>query len=86
MTILSIPNNVIGPVLRGLCSSHSAIVRRISNLLHDLSNTIIDYDPKGPLLPHLKAKALITYCTGLGGLAAESIEAKLNAKEHAFTS
>ena len=61
MTIPSIFNDVIGPVMRGPSSSHSAAACRIGNLLHDLmhgsiSNVIIDYDPNGSLVTTHKSQ------------------------------
>ena len=55
MAISSIFNDVIGPVMRGPSSSHSAAACRIGLLLHDLmkgdiTNVVIDYDPNGSLV------------------------------------
>lgn len=55
MAISSIFNDVIGPVMRGPSSSHSAAACRIGLLLSDLMNGIIeqveiDYDPNGSLV------------------------------------
>ena len=55
MAISSIFNDVIGPVMRGPSSSHSAAACRIGLLLHDLmegeiTDVIIDYDPNGSLV------------------------------------
>lgn len=55
MAISSIFNDVIGPVMRGPSSSHSAAACRIGLLLRDLMqaeihNVIIDYDPNGSLV------------------------------------
>lgn len=55
MAISSIFNDVIGPVMRGPSSSHSAAACRIGLLLRDLmhediANVIIDYDPNGSLV------------------------------------
>ena len=55
MAISSIFNDVIGPVMRGPSSSHSAAACRIGLLLHDLmkgdiSSLVIDYDPNGSLV------------------------------------
>ncbi len=55
MAISSIFNDVIGPVMRGPSSSHSAAACRIGLLLNDLmlgeiTNVEIDYDPNGSLV------------------------------------
>lgn len=55
MAVSSIFNDVIGPVMRGPSSSHSAAACRIGLLLRDLINAditdvIIDYDPNGSLV------------------------------------
>jgi len=55
MATSSIFNDVIGPVMRGPSSSHSAAACRIGLLLHDLmkgdiSSIVIDYDPNGSLV------------------------------------
>ena len=55
MAISSIFNDVIGPVMRGPSSSHSAAACRIGLLLRDLmkgdiSRIVIDYDPNGSLV------------------------------------
>lgn len=55
MAISSIFNDVIGPVMRGPSSSHSAAGCRIGLLLRDLidgniRDVIIDYDPNGSLV------------------------------------
>jgi len=55
MAISSIFNDVIGPVMRGPSSSHSAAACRIGLLLRDLmkgdiSSIVIDYDPNGSLV------------------------------------
>lgn len=55
MAISSIFNDVIGPVMRGPSSSHSAAACRIGRLLHDLmkgdiTDLVIDYDPNGSLV------------------------------------
>jgi L-serine dehydratase len=55
MAVSSIFNDVIGPVMRGPSSSHSAAACRIGLLLHDLmkgeiDNLVIDYDPTGSLV------------------------------------
>ena len=55
MAISSIFNDVIGPVMRGPSSSHSAAACRIGLLLHDLmkgdiTDVVIDYDPNGSLV------------------------------------
>lgn len=55
MAIASIFNDVIGPVMRGPSSSHSAAACRIGLLLRDLmkneiTNVFIDYDPNGSLV------------------------------------
>ena len=55
MAISSIFNDVIGPVMRGPSSSHSAAACRIGLLLRDLmkgeiNDVVIDYDPNGSLV------------------------------------
>ncbi|MFY0686682.1 MAG: L-serine ammonia-lyase, iron-sulfur-dependent, subunit alpha [Cyclobacteriaceae bacterium] len=55
MAISSIFNDVIGPVMRGPSSSHSAAACRIGLLLHDLmhgnvKSLVVDYDPNGSLV------------------------------------
>ena len=55
MAVSSIFNDVIGPVMRGPSSSHSAAACRIGLLLHDLmkgeiDDVVIDYDPNGSLV------------------------------------
>ena len=55
MAISSIFNDVIGPVMRGPSSSHSAAACRIGLLLNDLmkgeiTDVVIDYDPNGSLV------------------------------------
>ncbi len=55
MPVSSIFNDVIGPVMRGPSSSHSAAACRIGLLLRDLmegeiTDVIIDYDPNGSLV------------------------------------
>ena len=55
MAVSSIFNDVIGPVMRGPSSSHSAAACRIGLLLRDLidgdiKDVIIDYDPNGSLV------------------------------------
>ena len=55
MAISSIFNDVIGPVMRGPSSSHSAAACRIGLLLKDLigndiESVIVDYDPNGSLV------------------------------------
>jgi len=55
MAISSIFNDVIGPVMRGPSSSHSAAACRIGLLICDLmheniSSVVIDYDPNGSLV------------------------------------
>ena len=55
MAISSIFNDVLGPVMRGPSSSHSAAACRIGLLLHDLmkgeiTDVVIDYDPNGSLV------------------------------------
>ena len=55
MAVSSIFNDVIGPVMRGPSSSHSAAACRIGLLLRDLmkgeiSDIVIDYDPNGSLV------------------------------------
>ena len=55
MAISSIFNDVMGPVMRGPSSSHSAAACRIGLLLHDLmkgeiTDVVIDYDPNGSLV------------------------------------
>jgi len=55
MAISSIFNDVIGPVMRGPSSSHSAAACRIGLLLRDLmqgeiTDVVIDYDPNGSLV------------------------------------
>ena len=55
MAVSSIFNDVIGPVMRGPSSSHSAAACRIGLLLHDLMkgeiyDVVIDYDPNGSLV------------------------------------
>ena len=55
MAISSIFNDVIGPVMRGPSSSHSAAACRMGLLLHDLmkgevTDMVIDYDPNGSLV------------------------------------
>ena len=55
MPTSSIFNDVIGPVMRGPSSSHSAAACRIGLLLHDLMDgdiglVEIDYDPNGSLV------------------------------------
>jgi L-serine dehydratase len=55
MAVSSIFNDVIGPVMRGPSSSHSAAGCRIGLLLRDLMDAdieqvIIDYDPNGSLV------------------------------------
>ena len=55
MAISSIFNDVIGPVMRGPSSSHSAAACRIGLLIHDLmkgdiTDVVIDYDPNGSLV------------------------------------
>lgn len=55
MAISSIFNDVIGPVMRGPSSSHSAAACRIGLLLRDLigaeiTDLVIDYDPNGSLV------------------------------------
>ncbi len=55
MAISSIFNDVIGPVMRGPSSSHSAAACRIGRLLRDLmhediKSLVIDYDPNGSLV------------------------------------
>ena len=55
MSISSIFNDVIGPVMRGPSSSHSAAACRIGLLLRDLiganiMDVVIDYDPNGSLV------------------------------------
>jgi len=55
MAVSSIFNDVIGPVMRGPSSSHSAAACRIGLLLRDLmegniTDVIIDYDPNGSLV------------------------------------
>ena len=55
MTVSSIFNDVIGPVMRGPSSSHSAAGCRIGLLLRDLiaggiEDVVIDHDPHGSLV------------------------------------
>lgn len=55
MSISSIFNDVIGPVMRGPSSSHSAAACRIGLLLRDLidakiTHLVVDYDPNGSLV------------------------------------
>jgi L-serine dehydratase len=55
MSVSSIFNDVIGPVMRGPSSSHSAAACRIGLLLRDLmhgdiTDVVIDYDPNGSLV------------------------------------
>lgn len=55
MSISSIFNDVLGPVMRGPSSSHSAAACRIGLLLRDLmhgniKSLVIDYDPSGSLV------------------------------------
>ncbi len=55
MAVSSIFNDVIGPVMRGPSSSHSAAACRIGLLLRDLidgdiKDVIVDYDPNGSLM------------------------------------
>ena len=55
MAISSIFNDVLGPVMRGPSSSHSAAACRIGLLLRDLmkgeiTDVVIDYDPNGSLV------------------------------------
>lgn len=55
MAISSIFNDVLGPVMRGPSSSHSAAACRIGLLVHDLmdgdiTHVEIDYDPNGSLV------------------------------------
>ncbi len=55
MALSSIFNDVIGPVMRGPSSSHSAAACRIGLLLRDLiaaeiTDVVIDYDPNGSLV------------------------------------
>lgn len=55
MTVSSIFNDVIGPVMRGPSSSHSAAACRIGLLLRDLMDGdietfTVDYDPNGSLV------------------------------------
>ena len=55
MAISSIFNDVLGPVMRGPSSSHSAAACRIGLLLRDLmkediADVVIDYDPNGSLV------------------------------------
>lgn len=55
MAEISIFNDVLGPVMRGPSSSHSAAACRIGLLLRDLmgediKNVVIDYDPNGSLV------------------------------------
>lgn len=55
MAISSIFNDVIGPVMRGPSSSHSAAACRMGLLLNDLmlgeiTKVEIDYDPNGSLV------------------------------------
>ena len=51
----SIFNDVLGPVMRGPSSSHSAASLRIGRMALDLmdsdiKNVVVDYDPKGALV------------------------------------
>ena len=53
--IPSIFNDVLGPVMRGPSSSHSAAANRIGRLCRDLAGgdieaAVIDYDPSGSLV------------------------------------
>ncbi len=55
MAVSSIFNDVLGPVMRGPSSSHSAAACRIGLLLYDLmkgeiDDVVIDYDPSGSLV------------------------------------
>ena len=55
MAISSIFNDVIGPVMRGPSSSHSAAACRMGLMLRDLmegkiKSLVIDYDPNGALV------------------------------------
>ncbi|MEO9966280.1 MAG: L-serine ammonia-lyase, iron-sulfur-dependent, subunit alpha [Reichenbachiella sp.] len=55
MAISSIFNDVIGPVMRGPSSSHSAAACRIGLILHelmkgDITHMAVDYDPNGSLV------------------------------------
>ena len=55
MAVSSIFNDVIGPVMRGPSSSHSAAACRMGLLLRDLmegdiKSVVIDYDPNGSLV------------------------------------
>lgn len=55
MAISSIFNDVIGPVMRGPSSSHSAAACRMGLMLRDLmegniKSVVIDYDPNGSLV------------------------------------
>ena len=65
MAVSSIFNNVIGPVMRGPSSSHSAAACRIGLLIRDLmkediTDVVIDYDPNGSLVTtHTRVKVRI---------------------------
>jgi L-serine dehydratase len=61
MAVSSIFNNVIGPVMRGPSSSHSAAACRIGLLIRDLmqediTDVVIDYDPNGSLVTTHKSQ------------------------------
>lgn len=55
LSLPSIFNDVLGPVMRGPSSSHSAAAQRIGRLARDLANgrlqrVVVDYDPSGSLV------------------------------------
>ncbi|MBO3697657.1 L-serine ammonia-lyase, iron-sulfur-dependent, subunit alpha [Roseivirga sp. E12] len=61
MSAASIFNDVIGPVMRGPSSSHSAAACRMGLLIrdlmqHDISSLSVDYDPNGSLVTTHKSQ------------------------------
>ena len=70
MSLPSIFNDVLGPVMRGPSSSHSAAALRIGRLIRQLmdnniKNLLVEYDPNGSLVTTHKSQGTVF---GLGYL------------------
>ena len=91
MAISSIFNDVLGPVMRGPSSSHSAAACRIGLLLHDLmkgviTDVVIDYDPNGSLVTtHESQGTDMGLYGGLLGWQADDVR-MMKYKDHIETS
>ncbi len=87
LSVPSIFNDVLGPVMRGPSSSHSAAAQRIGRLARDLmrgrlQRVVVDYDPSGSLVTtHRTQGSDLGLAAGLLGWEADDERLKNYASE-----